>query len=54
MKKKFLTALLTVTMFTCALMTGCGSEKEVEEPKNEEIVVEENVGNSEMMLYHKS
>lgn len=42
MRKKFLTALLTVTMFTCALMTACGSEKEVAEPKNEnDVVVEE-------------
>lgn len=42
MRKKFLTTLLTVTMFTCALMTGCGSEKETVETKNDsDIVVEE-------------
>ena len=41
MKKKFLTALLTVTMFTCALMTGCGSKNEVAEPKNDKEVVTE-------------
>lgn len=35
MRKKFLTALLTVTMFTCALMTGWGSENEVAEPKDD-------------------
>lgn len=44
MKKKFLIALLTVTMFTCALMAGCGSENEVVEPKNDkEVVTEESV-----------
>ena len=41
MRKKFLTALLTVTMFTCAFMTGCGSENEVTESKDDKEVVTE-------------
>lgn len=48
MRKKFLIALLTVTMFTCALMTGCGSENEVVEPKNDKEVVTEESNNAEL------
>lgn len=47
MKKKFLIALLTVTMFACALMTGCGSGNEVAEPKNDKEVVTEESNNVE-------
>lgn len=48
MKKKFLIALLTVTMFTCALMAGCGSENEVVEPKDDKEVVTEESNNVEL------
>lgn len=46
MKKKIMVLLMAAIMVG-GVLTGCGNEKEVVEPKNDEVVVEENVDSAE-------